>query len=88
MDSSRLDEVLVVTETSDQLPAAVQRDLAKIGQQQLKAAPPTREWVTWQGDAERTGWAKAEGASRRKVKDRLRIQVVVAAARKEMTRPP
>jgi outer membrane protein assembly factor BamB len=44
----------------DSVMAVIQRDLAKIGQQQVKAAPPTREWLTWQGDAERTGWAKAE----------------------------
>ncbi len=25
-----------------------------------KADPPTTEWLTWQGDAERTGWARAE----------------------------
>jgi outer membrane protein assembly factor BamB len=40
--------------------AVIERDLAKAQQTQTKALPPTREWLTWQGDPERTGWAKAE----------------------------
>ncbi len=41
--------------------AVLDRDLAKIGQpESVKAAPLTREWLTWQGDPERTGWARAE----------------------------
>ncbi len=43
--------------------AVLERDLAKAKQTEAaKEPPPTREWLTWQGDAERTGWAKAETA--------------------------
>src|SRR3954468_15444841 len=41
--------------------AVIERDLAKARESKAsKASAPTREWLTWQGDPERTGWAKAE----------------------------
>lgn len=37
------------------------RDLAKTKETKAsKAEPPTKEWLTWQSDPERTGWARAE----------------------------
>ncbi|MEO8132060.1 MAG: PQQ-binding-like beta-propeller repeat protein, partial [Bryobacteraceae bacterium] len=45
----------------DSVIAVLEKDLAKAKEAPAaKAAPPTREWLTWQGDPERTGWAKAE----------------------------
>jgi outer membrane protein assembly factor BamB len=40
--------------------AVLERDLAKLGQRKTRQAPPTREWLTYQADPERTGWARAE----------------------------
>lgn len=40
--------------------AMLERDLAKLAVRETKSAPPTREWLTWQSDAERSGWARAE----------------------------
>ena len=45
----------------DSVIAVLENDLVKAKQSPAtKAAPPTREWLTWQGDPERTGWARAE----------------------------
>ena len=45
----------------DAVIAVLERDLAKTKETTTaKAVPPTRDWLTWQGDQERTGWAKAE----------------------------
>ncbi len=39
----------------------LETDLAKVAQRAVPpAAPPTPEWLTWQADPERTGWARAE----------------------------
>lgn len=40
--------------------AIVERDLANAERPVKKQAPATKEWLTWQFDPERTGWAKAE----------------------------
>ena len=51
---------------ADQIEAVIgvlERDLAKAKKvETANAGPPSREWLTWQGDPERTGWAKAETA--------------------------
>ncbi len=45
----------------DAVIAVLERDLAKAKETAtVKAPPPTREWLTWQGDQERTGWGRAE----------------------------
>ncbi len=45
----------------DSVIAVLESDLVKARQSPAaKLPPPTREWLTWQGDPERTGWAKAE----------------------------
>ncbi len=40
--------------------AFLEDQLAKSKAAAPKADPPTTEWLTWQGDPERTGWARAE----------------------------
>ncbi len=41
----------------------IEEDLAKArASQPGKSAPPTPDWLTWQGDPERTGWARAEAS--------------------------
>ena len=48
-------------EKVDAVVALLEADLAKLAQTpKAEAAPPTPEWLTWQGDPERTGWARAE----------------------------
>jgi hypothetical protein len=39
----------------------IEAGLAQLGEQRKTAVPPpTREWLTWQVDPERTGWARGE----------------------------
>jgi hypothetical protein len=39
----------------------IETELAQLGERQGRTAhPPTREWLTWQVDPERTGWARGE----------------------------
>jgi outer membrane protein assembly factor BamB len=38
----------------------IETGLTQLGERKNKAAPPTREWLTWQADPERTGWARGE----------------------------
>jgi outer membrane protein assembly factor BamB len=41
--------------------ALLETELAKFKEVKMELVePPTREWLTWQGDTERTGWARAE----------------------------
>ena len=43
--------------------AMIDAGLAQLGERQSSATaapPPTREWLTWQVDPERTGWARGE----------------------------
>jgi outer membrane protein assembly factor BamB len=40
--------------------ALLERDLAEVRQRKVEQAPATREWLTYQYDSERTGWARAE----------------------------
>ena len=48
-------------EVAKNVMAVLDRDVEKAKQTPLpKAAPPTKEWLTWQADPERTGWARAE----------------------------
>jgi outer membrane protein assembly factor BamB len=48
--------------------------LAKAQEQKPeKALPPTEEWLTWQGDPERTGWARAETTLGRQNVSRLKL---------------
>ena len=44
--------------------ALLDTGLAQLGERKAPAAtaPPTREWLTWQSDPERTGWARGETA--------------------------
>jgi outer membrane protein assembly factor BamB len=40
--------------------AVLERDLANLDQKRTSQTPATREWLTYQADPERTGWARAE----------------------------
>jgi len=45
---------------ADAARAVIEEGLAKLERKAAPVAPPTREWLTWQSDPERTGWARAE----------------------------
>ena len=48
---------------ADAVGAMIEGDLAKLGERKAAPeSPPTREWLTWQVDPERTGWARGETA--------------------------
>lgn len=59
----------------DQVEAIVtllEGELAKASQAaKAKSAPPVRDWLTWQGNPERTGWAEAETALKKENTSRL-----------------
>ena len=38
----------------------IETGLARVAERKSPSAPPTREWLTWQADPERTGWARGE----------------------------
>ena len=40
--------------------SAIEAGLAKLDETKSESPPPRKDWLTWQGDPERTGWAKAE----------------------------
>ncbi len=60
---------------ADAARAMIEAALVKLGERKAAAAPPpTREWLTWQGDPERTGWARGETALTRENAARLSLQ--------------
>ena len=52
----------------------IETALAQITERKPAAAPPTPEWLTWQVDPERTGWARAESTLTKANAAKLELQ--------------